>query len=87
MNGALRVRLTGRAMRFLWLLQDFGHLDEDRLNEIFIGLADIAGNTKEQPVDLPLVRRVAAAVLFGQGENLRDIESGVLAEDWPLLFS
>jgi len=71
------------------LLQDFGHMDEEQLQDLYITLADIAGAPNEVAADLPLVRRVAAAMLFEDGnmEALKEIESGVLAEDWPFLFS
>ncbi len=49
MNEVLRVRLTGRAVAFLKLLQDFGHLDEEQIQEVHITLADIAGTPKESP--------------------------------------
>jgi hypothetical protein len=85
MTQALRVRLTGRAARFVWLLQDFGHLDDERMNELYIALAELGGTPAEQLIDLPVVRRVAAAILFGS-ESL-ELDRGVLAEDWPILFS
>ena len=81
-----RVRLTGRAARFLHVLEDFGHLDDDQLDELLVALADMAGSDKEETVDLPLVRRVAAAILFGRGGS-SEAESGALGEDWALLFS
>jgi hypothetical protein len=89
LNQPLRVRLTGRAARFLGVLRDFGHIDDARETELYIALAELAGDPNEVVVDLPIVRRVAAAVLFGHGspEILDDIEEGVLSEDWPLLFS
>jgi hypothetical protein len=65
------------------MLQEFGHLDEQRLEQLYLALAEVAGTPREEPVDLPTVRRVAAAVLFGAGEEPSD----TLVEDWPLLFS
>ncbi len=88
-EGVMRVRLTGRATRFLGVLREFGHIDEDRLDELFVALTELAGGADEPLVDLPDVRRMAAAILFGPGDeqSLDEIEKGVLAEDWPLLFS
>ncbi len=85
----MRVRLTGRAARFLDVLKEFGHIDEDRLDELLVALTEISGGADEPLVDLPDVRRMAAAILFGPGdsESLEEIEKGVLSEDWPLLFS
>lgn len=88
----LRARLTGRAQRFLWLAQDFGHLDERRLEEVFVTLGELGGAT-EEPLDLPVVRRVVASIVFnGLGSGDPGEPDGLdptspLAEDWPLLFS
>lgn len=89
MNPVLRIRLTGRAQRFLHVLQDFGHIDDTRMNELLMRVAEVSGTEEEAPVDLPMVRRVAAIVLFGRGnvEAIDEIEKGVLSEDWPLMFS
>lgn len=89
MNPPLRIRLTGRAQRFLALLVDFGHLDETRVDELLVTVAEMGVPGQETAIDLPVVRRVAAIFLFGNGhpEALVDIEMGILAEDWPFLFS
>jgi hypothetical protein len=89
MERALRVRLTGRAAKFLQMLQDFGHLDEERSNEVFLALAEHGSSRREVILDLPAVRRVAAAVVFGGAFEDPDerIDPTLLAEDWPLLFS
>ena len=83
MNEVLRARLTGRAARFVHLLQDYGHLDEAQTDELLIAIAEEAGDV--EVLDLPIVRRVAASWLFEahpEGEDGVD----VLAEDWPFLF-
>lgn len=40
--------------------------------------------TAGERIDLPLVRRAAAMMMFGNGAN---DPSPVLEEDWPVLFS
>ncbi len=85
-----RIRFTGRAARFLQVLQDFGHVDEGQLDQILSLIAERVGRSdREVYVDLPVVRRFAATFLFGRGatEDLEELEDSVLAEDWPLLFS
>lgn len=77
------VRLSGKASRFLQLLQDFGHLDDDSAAQVMLGVGDPMGRGRRS-VDLPEVRRAAAAMLFSRGEG--DLDA-LLAEDWPLLFS
>ncbi len=85
MNAAVySVRLTGRATRFLQLLQDYGHLDDQGFDQVLLGLAEIVGTQEGALVDLPMVRRMAAATLFGP--DAEDPE-GVLTQDWPFLFS
>ena len=85
MQTPAEIRLDGSASRFLTLLVDFGHLDEDALRQVFLLLGDMA---IPQPGGGPVrvgvndVRRAAAAVLFD-----RDPVSPHLFEDWPLLFS
>lgn len=84
MNEVLRARLTGRAARFVHLLQDYGHLDEAQSDELLIAVAEEAGEGVDL-IDLPQVKRIAAAWLFEahpEGEDGPD----VLAEDWPFLF-
>ena len=89
-NELRRVRLTGRAQRWLRLLQEFGHLDEARLEELLVQLADTGpASGAEGVVDLPVLRRAVAVALFGDGDaqQLKELEKGPLAEDWPFLFS
>jgi hypothetical protein len=81
-TGPRRARLTGRAAQFVHLLQDFGHLDEEGASRLMVALADGGRGNREEMFDLHDVRRLAAAMLFGQeGEN-----QAILEEDWPLLF-
>lgn len=89
MTPPLRIRLTGRAHRFLNLLQDFGHIDDGRIDELLVTVAEMGGPGAETTIDLPVVRRVAAIFLFGNGhpDALQDLDQGILAEDWPFLFS
>lgn len=85
-----RVRLTGRAQRWLRLLQDFGHIDDGRIEDLLVQLADNGpASGAEGIVDLPALRRAASVMLFGDGDaqQLRDLEKGPLAEDWLFLFS
>jgi hypothetical protein len=85
-----RVRLTGRAQRWLRLLQDFGHIDDHRIEELLVQLAENGPPSgAEGIVDLPALRRASAVLLFGDGDaqQLRELEKGPLAEDWPFLFS
>jgi hypothetical protein len=80
------VRLTGRATRWVRLLQDFGHLDSDGVDRLLVAVADLhaeGGGGREGWVDLPLVRRAAAALLCGPDGQI----SPILEEDWPLLFA
>lgn len=76
------VRVTGRASRFLRLLQDFGHLDDEAVARIELGLGH------EGPVpptlDLDAARLASARALFEAHEGIID---GLLAEDWPILYS
>ena len=79
-----RVVLTGRAARWIALLHDYGHLDGDATNRLMLGVAELvpAGETQ---VDLDVVRRAAAMMLFPAGES--DLSGTPLGEDWSLLFS
>lgn len=87
MTEPLRARLTGRASRFVLLLRDFGHLDEQGLNDLVLAAADEANGSGEAVVDLATMRRIAARQLFAAGsEDLRE-KRGILSEDWTLLFS
>ena len=83
MNQVLELKITGRAARFIQLLRDFGHLDEEGANQLLVGLGDVVGE-HSPVVDLHSVRRVASMVLFN---NEQGPQQDVLAEDWPFLFS
>jgi hypothetical protein len=81
------VVLTGRAARWLKLLEDFGHLTPEAMDRLYVGVAELAvhvGHPLDQPVDLPLVRQAASMFLAPQGEAPLP---PLLEEDWPLLFS
>jgi hypothetical protein len=83
----LRVSLSGEAARFLQMLRDFGHLDQVALNAFLVVIAEEVGEVNEVPVGLALVRQLAARHLFDRsGEDFRD-GSGILVEDWSILFS
>jgi hypothetical protein len=74
-------------MRWVHLLQDFGHLDQEGIDRLLITAADLhadLGGSSEGWVDLPLVRRAAALVLTAdEDESALPL---ILEEDWPLLF-
>lgn len=80
------LKLTGRAARWIQLLQDFGHLDASSADQLVMAAADLHAEmqTVGDRIDLALVRRAAAMMLFGSGASE---PSPVLDEDWPLLFS
>lgn len=81
------VVLTGRAHRWLKLLEDFGHLTPEAMDRLYVGIAELAaqsGAPAGAPVDLPLVRRAAAVYL---APDAQDHLPPALDEDWPLLFS
>ena len=85
MRDVRRVRLNGQAARFLTLLQDYGHVDPVRADELLLLVADVYGDEEEQPVGLDALRRLAAMWLYDAVGTSDD--EGALAEDWPLLFS
>lgn len=78
------VRFTSQAAYFVQLLQDFGHLEGEVENELVLRSTEAAIASELGVISLELVRVAAADLLFQlrQGEY-----EGVLAEDWPLLFS
>ena len=80
------VRLTGRAARWVQLLQDFGHVDHDGADRLLVAVAELNAGSGEGEVlvDLPAVRR-AAALLFAPDRD--EPLPAILEEDWPLLFS
>lgn len=78
----VRIELSGKASRFLAMLQDFGHIDAQAADDILVALADTLPSGRAELDD---VRRMAAAWLFGD-----DGEPSILAslgEDWAMLFS
>lgn len=83
-----QVRLTGRAARWAQLLLDFGHLDAAGLDRLLVAAAELhaeAGGAPGGLVDLPLLRRAAAILLFPADPD--QPSPAILQEDWPLLFS
>ena len=78
------IQLTGRATRFVQMLRDFGHLDDEAVNRLLLGAADLQAPGVVGPVDLPEVRRAAAMLLFPEGEVP---QGSLLLADWPILFS
>lgn len=83
MNVIPQIRLTGRAARFVELLGEYGHLDTEALNRVLLGAAELDPSGGAEPVDVDVVRRAAAMVLFPSLE----VGDAALVEDWPLLFS
>ena len=75
-------QLTGRALRFLQLMQDFGHVED--VSRIVLDLPRFGFPDDNGVYDLDTVKRaVASAILEERPEGV----SGLLAQDWPLLFS
>lgn len=80
-----QIRLTGRAARFLNILVELGHLDDDGVNQVVLSLHAPAHSSGPALADYATVRAAAAWVL---AERLGDAPvEGALAEDWNLLFS
>lgn len=80
-----QVRLTGRASRFVFMLRDFGHLDDEGVDRLLLGAADLRGPGAVGPLDLPEVRRAAAMLLFTELDGAPP--PALLQADWPILFS
>ena len=80
-----QVRLTGKAARLLGIIQDLGHLDDDSIEQILLILGAQAERDGVVTADATALRRVAATVLFDRTGALGI--DGILAEDWPILFS
>jgi len=79
------IRLTGRATRFLGLLVDFGHMDESRIDDVLIALAEEYGvESGGRLLDLADVRPLVATLLVAMEPG--GAASGNLAEDWAPLF-
>lgn len=83
MSAVPQIRLTGRAARFVELLGEYGHLDTEALNRVLLGAAELDPSGGVEPVDVEVVRRAAAMLLFPAME----LGDAALVEDWPLLFS
>jgi hypothetical protein len=85
---AMSIKLTGKAARWLQMLEDFGHLAPDEVDRLLVGVAELHADASESTtstpavVDAPMIRRAAAIMLFGHAE-----EGKALEEDWPLLFT
>lgn len=87
-NMLISSKLTGKAARWLRLLEDFGHLEGEDIDRLLVGAAELspraadASMARPAPIDERLLRQAAAIMLFAHVE-----ESPALAEDWPLLFT
>jgi hypothetical protein len=85
MDNVTQVKLTGRASRFLQIIEDLGHLDGEGVHEVMLALDSSPDVTGAVLADLDSVKQAAASVLFMRAGELGI--DGILAEDWPLLFS
>lgn len=79
MDAALRIRLTGRAWRYLTMLEDLGHLEPEVIDDLLVALSDKGSSRRTVVLDVPSARRAAAIEMFD--------ENRVTTEDWNLLFS
>ncbi len=77
--------LTGRAARWLHLLQDLGHVDLATADELIMAASDLHRELHHEGnrVDLDTVRQAAAMLLFTSDAE----PTTMLDDDWPLLFS
>ena len=81
-------KLTGKAARWLSIVEEFGHLAGDDVDRLLVGAAELSPRASEASMAVPariddrLLRRAAAIMLFGN-----EADSPALEEDWPLLFS
>ncbi len=81
-------KLTGRAARWIQLVEDFGHVGSEDVDRLLVGVSELAPDAAEATLEHParvderLLRRAAAIMLFGN-----TIDSPALEEDWDLLFS
>lgn len=85
MSDRIHMHLTGRAARWLHLLQDLGHIDHSTTDELILAASDLHRELQYEGtrVDLETVRQAAAMLLF-----TNDAEpTAMLDDDWPLLFS
>lgn len=79
MDPALRIKLTGRAWRYLLMLEDLGHLDPDLVDDLLVNLSERGSARRTVTLDVASARRAAAIELFD--------EARVTGDDWNLLFS
>lgn len=84
MSNIQKNRLTGEAFRYLLLLRDFGHLDDQTLSQVVLGFSPHSLLPEEVELDQTSIRRAAAMVLF-DGSQSQD--SSLLNSDWPYIFS
>jgi hypothetical protein len=99
LSSTVTIRLTGRASRWVSLLQEFGHIDTDGADRLLVAVAELhadMGGADGALVDLPLVRRAAAMLLVpvDPGAEVppdpQATPAGIpalLDDDWPLFFS
>ena len=81
------VRLTGRAARFVQILQDFGHVDAEGADRLLVAVSELhveLGGKPDEPADIDIVKRAAAMLFMPPGDEPLPV---VLEEDWSLLFS
>lgn len=79
MDAALRIRLTGRAWRYLVMLEDLGHLEPEVVDDLLVSLSDKGSSRRPVVLDVASARRAAAIEMFD--------ENRVTGDDWNLLFS
>ena len=81
----LPMALTGRAARWLHLLQDLGHIDLSTADELVMAASDLHRELAHEGnrIDLDTVRQAAAMLLFTNDSE----PTTMLDDDWPLLFS
>lgn len=80
-----RIRLTGRAMRFINLVAELGHLDEEAISRVVLSLEPPPGSKGTVIADIDVIR---PAVAWTLAERLEGAPAdSALAEDWALLFS
>ena len=79
------MKLAGAsAQRFLAMLHDLGHIDEEDVTDILLSLQSTAPRAPRATADLDTVRSAVALMLFQDADASI---SGILGEDWPHLFS
>jgi len=77
--------LSGRAARWLHLLQDLGHIDLATADELVIAASDLHRELSQEGdrVQFHTIRQAAAMLLFTADSE----PTSMLDDDWPLLFS